>query len=517
MHTEAAPPSPIIDGRYRVEGALGAGGQAVVLRVKDLRLGVPRALKVLLPSVTRKAKVRARFESEARTMAGLEHPNILRVYDVAEAAGLPYYVMELVDGGSLADRLERLGPLEPREAIEAAIAVCAGLQVAHDNGVIHRDVKPHNVMVGADGTCKLMDFGIAQVEEHRRTRAGAALGTEGYMAPEQGQDASSVDARADVYSVGVMLYVLLTARDPVEWLAGQGHARVEPRLRAVLVRATDEDPRKRQRSIDQLVAELAGCLEHTPEPSRRRLHEALPDPEDLDDDDPTGELEDWFATLGDDAPTQRESEPPRAAPPTYVMPKADRSVDSRPSYEMHASTAPPKEVVIGLEGAHTSLPVAAVAVKKGSTEPSSEASAELSVDGRTSPRLVTLVAIVLAIVAIATPTLGYVWWTVSNDRAEETAAAHHAEAQLHSVLRSELGLVGVVGELGSDRQQLDGMVAQWEQTTREPDRSLAALALIDHLSREVGRLAEPGSARFARIGPQLDRLQTVAREYRATH
>ncbi|MCA9494029.1 MAG: serine/threonine protein kinase [Myxococcales bacterium] len=485
----------------------------MVLRVKDLRLGVPRALKVLLPSVTRKQKVRARFESEARTMAGLEHPNILRVYDVAEAAGLPYYVMELVDGGSLADRVDRLGALEPREAIEAALEVCAGLQLAHDSGVIHRDVKPHNVMVGPDGICKLMDFGIARIEEQRRTRAGAALGTDGYMAPEQGQDASSVDVRADVYSVGVMLYVLLTGRDPIEWLAGQGHARVEPKLRAVLIRATHDDPRKRQATVAQLVSELSACLEDTPEPARRRLHEPLPDSEDWEEDDATGELEDWFATLGDDAPTQREQEPPRSVAPTYVMPKAERSVDSRP-YEVAPSSAPHKEVVIGLEGAHTSLPTAAVA-KPVSVEPETDVEAEA--DPASAPRLVTLLAILLGIVAVAAPTSAYVWWTASNHRAEESAAAHHAEAQLHSVLRSELGLVGVVAELGSDRQVLDDMVARWEQTTREPDRSQAALALIDHLSREVGRLAEPGSTRFARIGPQLDRLQTVAREYRATH
>jgi serine/threonine-protein kinase len=232
-------PGTVVGGRYVIEGLLGQGGQAVVYRVRD-RDGTVRALKQLLPACAGKKRLRARFENEARILSTLRHPNLVQVSDVGGQDGLPWFVMEFVAGGSLADRITRDGPLPPDRATQALLQVCAGLEAAHAAGVIHRDVKPHNVLLGENDTCKLMDFGIAHDElAGLRTRAGASLGTEGFMAPEQAADAASVDGRADVYGVGMTGYVLVTGRDPLQFV--QGRVDGVPRaLLPLLTQATED-------------------------------------------------------------------------------------------------------------------------------------------------------------------------------------------------------------------------------------------------------------------------------------
>jgi serine/threonine protein kinase len=238
-------PGTVIGGRYRVVSRLGEGGQAVVWRVVDTRDGSDRALKQLLPAFVERKRLRARFEAEARALSAFRHPNLVQVSDVGSDAGQPFFVMEFVEGGSLADRIARHGPLPPRLAVEAILQVCEGLGAAHAQGVIHRDVKPHNVLVGLDGTCKVTDFGIARHgEQGLRTRAGAALGTEGFMAPEQVADAASVDGRADVYGVGMTAYVLLTGRDPLAFVKGRMDG-VPPAVLPVLLAATEDKPADR--------------------------------------------------------------------------------------------------------------------------------------------------------------------------------------------------------------------------------------------------------------------------------
>ena len=201
-------------GRYYVVNRLGEGGMAGVYRAWDKRLRVWRAVKVLFPQYARREAIRRRFTAEARAMARLEHDNLVRMYDVEETgeAALPG------DGDRDGRQSARLGAAswrhEPSMACQVVRQIAAGVGAAHAAGIVHRDVKPQNVLVAPSGVCKLTDFGVALQTGHDLTREGVALGTRGYMAPEQYGDAASVDVRADVYSLGATLWTLLTAEIP---------------------------------------------------------------------------------------------------------------------------------------------------------------------------------------------------------------------------------------------------------------------------------------------------------------
>jgi serine/threonine protein kinase len=216
-------PIALANGRYLLLSPLGEGGMATVYRAFDQRLQVWRAIKVLAPQYSTKPKLRARFETEAQTMALLEHPHIVRVYDVGTDGPSPYIVMELVTGGSLVDWLEDHGPMPAKMAVETTLATSEGILAAHAKGIIHRDIKPHNVMVTAEGMCRVTDFGIARVGDgdNSMTKTGAVMGTWGYMAPEQRTNAKAVDVRADVYAVGATLYTLLVDRMPMDLFAAE--------------------------------------------------------------------------------------------------------------------------------------------------------------------------------------------------------------------------------------------------------------------------------------------------------
>ena len=204
-------------GRYVVGEELGAGGMATVFRARDRELRRDVAIKVLFPHLARKEEVTRRFQREARAAAGLEHANILRVYDVGGAAGdlPPFIVMELVRGGTLRE-LAEAGPPLPAELVACVGAlICEALAVAHAAGIVHRDVKPGNVMFADDGRLLLADFGVAHLDDDDSlvTRTGALLGTPSFMAPEQALG-QAVDARSDLYAVGATLYQLATGSMP---------------------------------------------------------------------------------------------------------------------------------------------------------------------------------------------------------------------------------------------------------------------------------------------------------------
>ncbi len=216
-------PIALANGRYLLVSPLGEGGMATVYRAFDQRLQVWRAIKVLAPQYSTKPKLRARFETEAQTMALLEHPHIVRVYDVGTDGPSPYIVMELVTGGSLVDWLEDHGPMPAKMAVETTLAMSEGILAAHAKGIIHRDIKPHNIMVTAEGMCRVTDFGIARVGDgdNSMTKTGAVMGTWGYMAPEQRTNAKAVDVRAEVYAVGATLHTLLVDRMPMDLFAAE--------------------------------------------------------------------------------------------------------------------------------------------------------------------------------------------------------------------------------------------------------------------------------------------------------
>jgi eukaryotic-like serine/threonine-protein kinase len=199
-----------VAGRYELVRPLGHGAMATVDLVHDVELDRPVALKRLAENLARDEDLRRRFLREARLAARLAHPNVTRVFDVGEDAGRPFIAMEYVEGETLAELVARRGALPAAEAASLGVQACAGLAAAHAAGLVHRDVKPQNLLLGNDGVLKLGDFGIAAGHEGTQlTLAGTVLGTAGYLAPEQARG-EQVTAAADIYAIGAVLYELLT-------------------------------------------------------------------------------------------------------------------------------------------------------------------------------------------------------------------------------------------------------------------------------------------------------------------
>lgn len=198
---------------------LGRGATATVYRAFDYQLRVFRAVKLVDPTLPDGPRLRHRLGQEAQLMARLAHPNVVTLFELGDDDGQIFLVMELIAGGSVHERLMAQGPLPPRMAVSVALGLLSALAYAHDNGVVHRDVKPHNILIDVDGTPKVTDFGIARWEDGSMTRTGALLGTMAYMPPEQKTSARKVDPRSDLYAAGCTLYAMLTATEPHDLFA----------------------------------------------------------------------------------------------------------------------------------------------------------------------------------------------------------------------------------------------------------------------------------------------------------
>ena len=216
------PKGELISDRYRIEDRLGSGGMSSVFRATDTILERTVAVKILAEHLSDDERFVARFRREALAVAKLVHPNIVQVYDTGNDSGQYYIVMEYVKGRSGAQLLQAHGTLEPEVAVEIGIQACAGLDYAHRHGIIHRDVKPGNLMViggpagAGEMTTKLADFGIARASEQTRiTQVGSVVGTAAYLAPEQARGEEATPT-SDVYSLGVVLYQFLCGRLPYE-------------------------------------------------------------------------------------------------------------------------------------------------------------------------------------------------------------------------------------------------------------------------------------------------------------
>src|SRR5689334_1796125 len=200
----------LLSNRYRLERKLGSGGMSTVYLAIDETLGRKVAVKVLHREISDQPDQIERFRREARAVAQLSHPNLVGVIDAGEDGGYPYIVFEFVDGETLKDRIADVGRLPTDEATAYAIEIGRGLAAAHAARLIHRDVKPQNVLIDSDGRAKVTDFGIARsLESHGLTATGRVLGTTDYVSPEQAMG-KEVDARTDVYSFGVVIYEMLT-------------------------------------------------------------------------------------------------------------------------------------------------------------------------------------------------------------------------------------------------------------------------------------------------------------------
>jgi serine/threonine protein kinase len=262
-------PATLAGGRYALERPLGRGGMAEVMLARDTALDRDVAVKLLAERVRGDRDLRERFLREGRFAARLSHPNVVGVYDSGEEDGRPYLVMECVDGVSLAEELARRGPLAPAETAALGRQACEGLAHAHARGLVHRDVKPQNLLLRPDGTVKVADFGIARAAGGATlTQAGTLLGTAAYMAPEvvAGKPAGPA---ADVYSLGAVLYELVTGEPPqrartLAELAEQEPPRppsehapgIPPGFEETIMRCLARDPAQRP-SAEELARELA--------------------------------------------------------------------------------------------------------------------------------------------------------------------------------------------------------------------------------------------------------------------
>ena len=267
----------VLSGRYRLESKLGSGGMSTVYLARDVTLERWVAVKVMHREMSDQPDQIERFRREARAVAQLSHPNVVAVIDAGEAGGHPYIVFEYVDGETLKQRIERVGPLPVDEATAYAIEIGRGLAAAHSRRLVHRDVKPQNVLIDSEGRAKVTDFGIARsLEADGLTQTGRVLGTTDYVSPEQAMG-RGVDARTDIYSLGVLLYEMLTGEVPftAETVVGvamkhvnedmpdvqRRRPEVSSALAAVIERSTGKDPKTRYPDMASCLADLEAALE----------------------------------------------------------------------------------------------------------------------------------------------------------------------------------------------------------------------------------------------------------------
>lgn len=264
-------PGVVLAGRYRVVTRLGSGGMGEVYRADDLKLGQPVALKFLAQRWTENAALLTSLLREARIARQVSHPNVCRVYDVAEADGHTFLTMEYIDGEDLRSLLRRIGQLPHQKALDIARQLCAGLQAAHELGVLHRDLKPANVMLDARGRARITDFGIAAVTGERAS-AEMLAGTPAYMAPEL-LDRQAASVGSDIYALGLILYELFTGTRAIDVTSLEELRRVhdstpvtpgslvdnlDPRIERAILSCIEHDPELRPRSARAVAATLPG-------------------------------------------------------------------------------------------------------------------------------------------------------------------------------------------------------------------------------------------------------------------
>jgi serine/threonine-protein kinase len=264
-------PGTIVDGRYHVLSRLGSGGMADVFLAEDQQLGRKVALKLLHRRFAEDPDFVERFRREAQAAAGLQHPNVVGVYDRGSFDDTYYIAMEYLSGRSLKQLVRQEAPLDPIRAIDITVQILKAARFAHRRGVIHRDLKPHNVIIDDSGNAKVTDFGIARAGASDMTETGSIMGTAQYLSPEQAQG-HAVSAGSDLYSIGVVLYELLTGRVPFDAESAvtialkhvsetppsptQLHAGIPPELEQVVMWALNKDPADRPQDADQFIAAL---------------------------------------------------------------------------------------------------------------------------------------------------------------------------------------------------------------------------------------------------------------------
>jgi tRNA A-37 threonylcarbamoyl transferase component Bud32 len=279
------PPAPAELARHfpqlEILELVGQGGMGAVYKARQPKLDRLVAVKVLPPEVARDPAFAERFTREARSLARLNHANIVTIYDFGESDGLYYFTMEFVDGKTVRELLHA-GALAASQALQVVPQVCDALQYAHDEGIVHRDIKPENILLDRKGRVKIADFGLAKIvglspTYLTLTASHEVMGTLYYMAPEQMTRSHTVDHRADLYSLGVVFYEMLTGELPIGRFAPPSHkARVDPRLDAVVLRALVREPEQRYQDAAELRRDVEGMRGDRPEAAPIRPAAPMP-------------------------------------------------------------------------------------------------------------------------------------------------------------------------------------------------------------------------------------------------
>ncbi len=263
---------PEVLGNYEIDSLLGRGGMGDIYKATQKHLNRVVALKVLSPQLSRNDEFSQRFEIEAKAISLLQHQNIVSIYDYGEEHGLKFFAMQYIEGEDLGKRIERKKQISISDVIDYSKQICRGLRYAHSQNVVHRDIKPQNVLLNKSNICRLSDFGIAKLFEQKNiTMTGMAVGTPEYMSPEQAQGAE-VDFQTDIYSLGVLIYEMLTKRppftgkNPVSIAYKQVHEYPVPpsahrkdtpkRLELIVLKALKKNKKERYRSIEEMLQDL---------------------------------------------------------------------------------------------------------------------------------------------------------------------------------------------------------------------------------------------------------------------
>ena len=310
-----------LDNRYEILERIGTGGMAVVYKTRDHRLNRLVAVKILKPELAQDEDFRRRFNAESQAVAQLSHPNIVSVYDVSRGGDTEYIVMELIDGITLKQYMEKRGQLNWRESLHFITQILRGLSHAHSRGIVHRDIKPQNVMVLRDGSVKVADFGIACLENSAQTLTQEALGSVHYISPEQARG-ERTDARSDIYSAGVVMYEMLTGRLPFEGDSAVSVAiqhlssvplaprelnpEIPAQLELICMKAMTPDLDRRYASADAMIADLEDFRKN---PSIS-LDFTMMDLRPEEPEEPTQPIRTYDRTLHP-TPKNREREPER--------------------------------------------------------------------------------------------------------------------------------------------------------------------------------------------------------------
>ena len=263
-----------VGDRYEIVNKIGTGGMSDVYKAKDHTLGRYVAIKVLKPEFSEDVNFVTKFRTEAQSAAGLEHPNIVNIYDVGSENGMHYIVMEYVEGITLKTYIEKKGQLTFKEAVSIAIQVGRGIEAAHNKGIIHRDIKPQNIIISTEGKVKVTDFGIARAATSN-TISSVVMGSVHYASPEQARN-GFVDGKSDIYSLGIVMYEMVTGRVPFdgdttvavaiqhlqeEIVPPSAYAPNLPiSMEKIILKCTQKNPDRRYESMTALLADLRKAL-----------------------------------------------------------------------------------------------------------------------------------------------------------------------------------------------------------------------------------------------------------------